>query len=245
MTKRLKLYLLIAAAVVAVGSIIFARLDANKWRNEAYRLSLLQDSVIELSNGMQARLANRIIFEDSLREELQAAKELNAKLIASGRARVIFDTVLSEIVISDTSQVDSVFGSTFSDTMAVGILNGVVLAYPRTRHITLDYQLALDPLDISMSFYQTKGDSVFFAVKSSMGTAVLGTNYAGFRPPEKRFVKYVEGSYGMGAISWEARAGAGLNLGKGWQLSPELQALYIREQHTADGSLRVVLRKTF
>jgi hypothetical protein len=84
-----------------------------------------------------------------------------------------------------------------------------------------------------------------FTIRHNFGTSTIGTTYADIRPPEKRFVKYVEALYGLGVVSWEARGGAGINLGKGWQLGGELQAIHLRELKKADGSIRLRLRKEF
>ena len=245
-TKRLKLYAILCIFALTAGFVVYKSIETNKWKSLAYSLALQNDSVIMLQDNMQAKLANRILLDDSLKTELRAAKDLNAKLVAAGRARIIFDTITSEVIIKDTVFGDSGIFVTFSDTVELGIMGGVItVSPPPRRDVNLLYSFALNPVDLSMSFYQTKNDSVFFAVHSTIGRTVIGTSYAGFRPPERRIVKYVEGSYGIGAILWEARAGVGLNLGAGWQVSPEIQAMYLYKENLADGSLRLVVRKVF
>jgi len=213
----------ILMVAVVVLSVLFA------WKN--FQVSSLQseltdavfsrDSVVQINDSTTAFLAQTFIDKNSIANELAAAKELNATLVATTTVRVITDTVYRdrvEVVTTTDSVGERV--AVVHDSTAVGVLDAVItLAAAPDTTIGFEYTFAPSPLSLQISLLQTRNNKAIFLVTYSGGEVEVEAPYAELIPPPKRFSWYVQAGYGS---AWLVRGGGAFRLFDSLYLFSEL-----------------------
>jgi len=123
----------------------------------------------ELNDSTSARLAHTEVAKDSVGALLDAAKQLNGKLVAALKIHVAQrDTIL--VHVGDSLTIDSTRILTFKDSTFAGTIAGTVTAPPCCTPLRLEYRLIRPAFNPQVGFVRV--DDRMVAVVSWAGEQV-------------------------------------------------------------------------
>lgn len=240
-----KIKIVVAVALVAAAALLYHNYKVASLKHALVQERFARDSVITLSDSTKAALASSEVNGDSLAFALQAAEELNGRLVAATRIRLQTNRVVRDTVSGVQTEKDSTRLLAVRDTTEAGVLAADVEAPPYPAKIIFGYTFTPAPIDATVSLVQMSDNSAVFAVRYRGGETTIVAPYAKLPSRERTLVPYVEGLYSpIVPTNFAARVGAQLKLPliRGMYGVAEAQQLF---GNVDAGSVYVGVRKVF